>query len=182
MVEILPFENLDAGQIAQAESILLRALARWPSAWQTADAAREETATFLGKDQDRFALAAIEDGQVRGWIGAIAVYDYGWELHPLAIDPDHQRRGIGQSLVAALEEKARREKICTLYVGSDDEFGGTNVYGVDLYADIAKRIEEIAVTGDHPLSFYRKLGFQVVGLLPDVNGPGKPDIWLAKRL
>jgi aminoglycoside 6'-N-acetyltransferase I len=53
---------------------------------------------------------------------------------------------------------------------------------VDLYGNIAKRIEEIAVTGDHPLSFYRRLGFHVVGLLPDVNGPGKPDIWLAKRL
>jgi aminoglycoside 6'-N-acetyltransferase I len=34
----------------------------------------------------------------------------------------------------------------------------------------------------HPFGFYRRLGFVLVGVLPDANGPGRPDIFLAKRL
>ena len=34
----------------------------------------------------------------------------------------------------------------------------------------------------HPYEFYQKCGYQIVGVLPDVNGPGKPDIFMAKRL
>ena len=31
-----------------------------------------------------------------------------------------------------------------------------------------------------PYEFYQKLGFVVVGVLPDATGPGKPGIFLAK--
>ena len=86
-------------------------------------------------------------------------------------------------LVRALEAAAKAENVCTLYLGSDDEFGGTTIAGADLFPDVASHIRDIAVTGSHhPLDFYRKVGFTVVGLLPDVNGPGKPDILLAKRI
>src|SRR5262249_10872705 len=36
--------------------------------------------------------------------------------------------------------------------------------------------------GRHPITFYRKLGFEVVGLFQNVSGFGKPDILMAKRL
>jgi hypothetical protein len=29
---------------------------------------------------------------------------------------------------------------------------------------------------------YQKLGFVIVGVMPDANGPGKPDIYMAKRV
>jgi aminoglycoside 6'-N-acetyltransferase I len=34
----------------------------------------------------------------------------------------------------------------------------------------------------HPFFFYRKLGFEPAGLIPDANGFGKPDILMSKRI
>lgn len=181
MIEIVPLEALTESHRSVAVDILVRALTLWPSAHQTLDEAKAEMESFLD-NPERFALAALDGNALRGWIGAIRNYEHGWELHPLVVDPDHARRGIGTLLVRALEEKAHAEGICTLYVGSDDEFGGTNVYGKDLYADVSSHIRNLAPADGHPFVFYRKLGFSVVGLLPDVNGPGKPDIFMAKRI
>ena len=71
----------------------------------------------------------------------------------------------------------------TLWLGSDDEIDETTVSGVDLYEDVPGAIRDLAVIrGEHPCEFYRRLGFRVVGLMPDANGPGKPDIFFAKRV
>ena len=34
----------------------------------------------------------------------------------------------------------------------------------------------------HPYEFYQKLGYVIVGVIPDANGPGKPDIIMARRI
>ena len=34
----------------------------------------------------------------------------------------------------------------------------------------------------HPYEFYVKMGYKIVGVIPDANGIGKPDIWMAKRV
>jgi hypothetical protein len=38
-----------------------------------------------------------------------------------------------------------------------------------------------AAAGDQAAAFYLRLGFEVVGLIPEANGPGKPDELMAKR-
>ena len=53
-------------------------------------------------------MALDDDGAPLGWIGARRAYrGFGWELHPLAVRPDAQRRGVGATLVTALEERLR---------------------------------------------------------------------------
>jgi len=117
-----------------------------------------------------------------GPTGAIKVYDHAWELHPLVVDPDRQRSGIGKQLCKHLEREAAREGVLTLYLGADDDFGGTTLYGADLFDDTFGKIEAIAPAKGHAFTFYQKLGWKVVGVIPDANGKGKPDIMMAKRI
>jgi len=180
-MEIVPFARLDTVQLERAAEILVKAFRHAPSAWKKIADARAEVSTFLD-DPDRLGLAALDQGSLLGWIGGLKTTPQAWELHPLAIDPHYQRRGLGSLLVATLEEHARCEGVGTIWLGSDDDFGGTSLHGVDVYPDVFRHLARLSVTEGHPFTFYRKHGYTVVGMLPDVNGFGKPDILMAKRI
>jgi aminoglycoside 6'-N-acetyltransferase I len=73
--------------------------------------------------------------------------------------------------------------VLTLFLGSDDDYGGTTLFGRELWPDVAGHIAATETTArGHALAFYRRHGYEITGLLPDVNGAGRPDIILAKRL
>ncbi|HYD44194.1 MAG TPA: GNAT family N-acetyltransferase [Phenylobacterium sp.] len=180
-VRIVGFEALDAGQLSQAAAILERAFAHMPDAWPTPEERAEEVQSFL-QDDEREALAALAGERVVGWIGWIESHSHSWELHPLAVDPDWQGRGIGRRLTAELEARARAAGMLSVWLGTDDDFGGTNLFGVDVFPDVLAHAAQAETTEGHPLGFYRKLGYEVVGLFPDANGFGKPDILMAKRI
>lgn len=104
------------------------------------------------------------------------------EIHPLVVAAQHQRQGIGRALVADLEPLVRAKGALTLWAGSDDEQGETSLSGVDLYADLPAALRSARNRKHHPCDFYLRVGFRIVGVMPDANGPGKPDIFLAKRV
>lgn len=70
----------------------------------------------------------------------------------------------------------------TIYLGTDDKFNKTSLSNTDLYEDTYKKIECIENINKHPFEFYIKMGYKIVGVIPDANGIGKPDIWMAKRV
>jgi aminoglycoside 6'-N-acetyltransferase I len=128
-------------------------------------------------------MAVAEYGRLLGWIGAVPEYDgNAWCLYPLAVHRDYRARGIGRALVADLEALLCRRGAITLYLGTDDTAAMTSLGGRDLYPNVFEHIAHIRNHGRHPFEFYLKLGFTIVGVIPDANGLGKPDILMAKRL
>jgi aminoglycoside 6'-N-acetyltransferase I len=176
MIDALRNDDKDA--IDQAATLLIEAFPHWVP---TMESARNEVMEAMGAD--RICLVARADGQILGWIGAIPEYSHAWELHPLVVRADARRMGVGASLVRALEERVREAGALTLYLGTDDDgpAPGTSAGGVDLFPDVLSHAMGLTVI-DHPAGFYLRMGFEVIGLIPDANGPGKPDILMAKRV
>ncbi|HXU99863.1 MAG TPA: GNAT family N-acetyltransferase [Caulobacteraceae bacterium] len=177
---IVDFATLGKDQLAQAARILRQALPG-PMAYKGPGEAEAEVAKVLG-DPARFGFAALVGDEVAGWIGAARGYSHSLELHPLAVDPASQRTGVGRALVAALEARARAEGFLAIHLGADDDFGGTSLFGQDVFGEVLATAGQVTADERHPLGFYRRCGFEVVGLIPDANGPGKPDILMAKRI
>ena len=154
----------------------------WPEAWPTLEDTRREVLESFAAD--RISRIAIDDdGQVIGWIGGLSLYDgHVWELHPLAVSTAHRGQGVGRALVNDLEAIAKARGGITLWLGTDDEDHQTSLAGVDLYPNVWEHITAIKNLRRHPFEFYQKIGFVIVGVMPDANGIGKPDIFMAKRI
>lgn len=180
IIDLRP-DNKEA--IHQAAALLVRGFQEhWPNAWPDMAAALAEVRRAF--DEDRISRVAVDEtGVVLGWIGGISEYHGNvWELHPLVVKPDCQDKGIGRALVSDLEERVRERGGFTIKVGTDDEDNMTTLAGVDLYPNVFEHIAKIRNRHGHPYQFYQKLGFVIVGVMPDANGPGKPDIYMAKRV
>ncbi|TAH39674.1 MAG: GNAT family N-acetyltransferase [Planctomycetota bacterium] len=151
-------------------------------AWPDLESARQEVRVSLEPGKiSRVMLDAA--GDVIGWIGGLPHYDGRvWELHPIAVAERCRGTGHGRELVADLERLVRERGALTLWLGADDENDETSLSGVDLYADFAGCIGKVASRRPHPYGFYVKMGFRIVGVMPDANGRGRPDIYLAKRV
>jgi aminoglycoside 6'-N-acetyltransferase I len=182
-VQIVDLLASDEQKILQIARLLVEGFKQhWPDAWPDINAAVEEVQASFGVD--RISRIAVDDnGQVLGWIGGIRQYDGNvWELHPLVVKTEFRRQGIGRSLVADLAAEAKKRGGIVLWVGTDDEDNQTTLSGIDLYPNVWEHIAKIRNLCGHPYEFYQKMGFAIVGVMPDANGIGKPDIFMAKRL
>lgn len=171
--------------LRQTAAILLEAFADRAPEWQDLPACERYVRESLSQAKPaRVNLVALDErGDVLGYIGGT---DEGnvflWELDPLAVRRDRQGQGIGRALIAALEQRARAAGAVTLWLGTDDWDQLTSIGGIDLYPDVLEHLARLENLADHPFDFYRKVGFTVIGTIPDANGPGKPDILMAKPL
>jgi aminoglycoside 6'-N-acetyltransferase I len=168
--------------IDQTAKLLFDGFRLRTDAWPDLDAAREEVLASFGGDRiSRVMLDAAK--RVVGWIGGIEQYGgLVWELHPLVVAEDSRRRGIGRALVHDLERLVAGRGALTLWTGSDDENYETSLGGADLYTDLPGALRDVRNLKGHPYEFFMRLGFRIVGVMPDANGRGKPDIFLAKRV
>lgn len=181
-MKIINLHPEDEDCTQQAAALLVEGFKEhWPAAWPDMEAAVETVQESFGAD--RLSRVALDDhGTVLGWIGGIQYYSHAWELHPLVVRPDRQQQGIGRALVLDLEAQVRQRGALTLFLGSDDEDNMTSLAGVNLLPNIWEHVAQIKNLRRHPYEFYQKLGFVIIGVVPDANGPGKPDILMAKSL
>lgn len=183
LMQIADLNSQNENLVRQAAQMLVDGFTHMsPHPWPSLQAGIETVHDLL--KPDCICMVAIEpDEHVVGWIGGIREYDGNvWELHPLVVAPSFRKRGVGAALVKALEKRVADHNGLTLYLGTDDINAVTTAGGINLYPEPFKHAEGIRVLGEHPLEFYKKLGFVVVGFVPDANGLGKPDIMMAKRV
>jgi aminoglycoside 6'-N-acetyltransferase I len=177
-MRIIDLASAGEDAVRQAAAILHDVL---PEGWPALHEALDEARASL--EPDRISRVAVDDTGVLGWTGGQEKYErHVWELHPLAVRRDAQRRGIGRALVLDLEERMRERGVHTVFVGADDLRGETSLAGVDLYPDPLAKLQSIRNPGGHPYEFYQRLGYIIVGVVPDANGFGRPDIYLTKRI
>ena len=164
-----------------AETLKAAFAENWMGAWSTIEDGIEEVHEMMV--EERINRAAIVNNRAIAWVGGIPQYDgHVWELHPLAVHPDFQGQGIGHALVEDFEQQVAQRSGITIMLGSDDENNMTSLAGIDLYEDLWEKIARIQNLKQHPYTFYEKLGFRIIGVVPDANGFGKPDILMAKRV
>lgn len=134
--------------------------------------------------KDKISLVAVDEtNNAVGWVGGICQYSGRvWEIHPLVTKREERGKGIGTLLVKEFEKKAAKLGGITVWLGSDDEDYSTSLSGIEIYNGLFENIRNIKNIKHHPYEFYKKLGYTIVGVMPDANGYGKPDIFMAKRV
>ena len=151
----------------------------WPEEY--GDSSAEEVEEMM--NPERIAVAAVDQDELVGFIGAIPQYGItGWELHPLVVESSRQQNQIGTRLVNYLEKEVASRGGITIYLGTDDLDHGTTLSQTDLYEHTFDKVASIQNLREHPYEFYEKLGYKIVGVLPNANGWDKPDIWMAKTI
>jgi len=182
-MKIVTLQKENGPLVHQAAQLLVDAFREhWPTAWPSLKDGLEEVHEML--EEERICRAAIDDEKkLLGIIGGIPQYDgLVWELHPLAVQPDMQGKGIGKLLIEDLEAQVRGRGGLTVTLGSDDEDNMTSLSDVDLYENLWEKIKDVRNFKRHPYEFYQKMGYVITGIVPDANGIGKPDIILSKRV
>ena len=189
-VEISDLDPADEVAIAQVARIVVDAFRGHTPLWPDIASAEAEVRKSFARD--RLSRVAREGDVVVGWIGGIREYHVLSSATPgsSTLSPSTPPARVKASDVLSSLTGRRRPSgasvaecgATTLYLGTDDEDERTSLGGADLYPNPLGHLAAITNPGRHPYGFYLACGFSLVGVIPDANGPGKPDILMAKRV
>ena len=169
--------------IRQVASLLLESFRDTaPEAWPDFQTALNEVQASLATD--RISRVAVEDGgNVVGWAGAVGGYRGNvWEIFPLVVRPDTRRKGIGRMLVRDIENQARKRGGLTIWVRTGKLVPATVPQPIDLFPGVIDHLPELQAQAGQLYRFFQHLGYEPIGVMPDANGPGRPDIFMGKSL
>ncbi len=165
----------------QAARILATAYGDGASPWPNVRSAMGEVEACV--DLPNVCVGLCEGERLLGWVGLRPMYEKTWELHPLAVALEEQRKGFGTLLVREIEREAAARNLAGIALGADDDRFRTSLSRTDIdESNIFDELKNIRNLEGHPYEFYRKCGYMIVGMIPNANGKRKPDIWLWKAL
>ncbi|MEP6866172.1 MAG: GNAT family N-acetyltransferase [Deltaproteobacteria bacterium] len=163
---IVALAELDAAALEELAHVTLASAVTHTDVWLTdLVRAREELADALAPAKT--ALALIDGHAPIAWVAAGPDWGRIWELHPLIVAVDHQRRGHGLRLVRAVEDIARAAGALTMLLGTSDTSNATSLSNVDLYDHTGTRLEAMTENAPHAVGFWRRAGYSIVDVLPD---------------
>ncbi|HEY4177162.1 MAG TPA: GNAT family N-acetyltransferase [Kofleriaceae bacterium] len=178
---IVSLATLSRAQINALAELTLEAAAQHAPGWlPTLESAREEVDET--REAGKHARVLLEQDSPLGWVCASKAWGRIWELHPLMVGVAHQRRGIGRLLVRDIEAIAREHDALTMLLGTSDLTDATSLSSIDLYTDTTAWFGRVRALKPHPFEFWQRVGYTIVGVIPDAEAPGKPSIQLARRL
>jgi len=172
----------DAKLIQQTAQVAYEASQSISKIWlPTVEAAIEEVHESL--EREGISQVMLDGDQVAAWIRASLQFSGRVvEIHPLIVARAYQGKGLGRRMVNQVEAWTRQQGALTLWIGTSDETNATSLAGVDLYENPGTAIANFQQVAPHPCGFWLRLGFRIVGILPDAEGIGKPSIMMAKPL
>jgi aminoglycoside 6'-N-acetyltransferase I len=172
----------DDSAIEQVAALLVDFAPNKAAAWEDLESAKDTVDEAL--DEDSIARIALNDaGNVIGFAAAAPQYSHAWELHPVVVAREDQHHGVGRALVSDIEELVAAEGGLTVYLGADDLDESTTLADDELFPGVLDAAAEVEVRKRrHPIGFFLHLGYEVIGVIPDANGPGRPDIWLGRSV
>jgi len=168
--------------IKEAEKMLIETFSKanmWP------DLDKNKAAETVNKclNDKNICLGITVNNSLIGWIGLRPMYEKTWELHPMVVKNDCQKKGYGKILLKEAEKIARENGIIGIFIGSDDETNKTSLSDKEITGEnIFDEIKNIKNYKNHPFEFYIKCGYCIIGMIPNANGPKKPDILLWKDI
>jgi len=178
------FCRIDEGPEIKEQALQL-CLESFPRAgmWPDVDEKKARETIEECLEEGNLTLGIMIGPALIAWAGLRPMYDETWELHPMVVGTDFQGRGYGKVLLDELESRARSKGIIGIFAGSDDETFKTSLSEKDLTGEnILEEIKNIKNYRNHPYEFYQKCGYSIVGVIPNANGPNKPDIFLWKDI
>jgi aminoglycoside 6'-N-acetyltransferase I len=179
----IPIDAKDSELIDELADLTYVAFKAHAPDWRpTAADARQRVLGASVPDRINRVLLSAEAKPI-GWIGVTPIH-HGriWEIHPVAVSHAEQGKGYGRALVNEIEHLARAHGVLGLLVGTSDETGATPLYGVDLYRNPCDVLDKLTGAEKHAVTFWKKVGFTIVGVVPDAEGCGEPAITLAKHV
>tara|TARA_R110002072_G_scaffold89232_3_gene199858 strand:+ start:38361 stop:38930 length:570 start_codon:yes stop_codon:yes gene_type:complete len=178
VIDLTPADESLTDEIAQ---LMFTSFQKYSPEWLP-DLARSRVEIMETFDSGRRSRVLLDDdGQLLGWIGAIED-DYAWEIHPIVVSLTGRRKGYGKLLVNDIINLARAAGAVSIWAGTGDETHSTSFSTIDLYQHAGEAIQAFEAPGDHPVTFWSGIGFSVVGVLPDGEGLGKPEVHFSLRI
>lgn len=178
-MRLVTLTDLSPTQVESLAAMTFEAAKQHSPGWlPTLEKAQEEISDALAPGREHRVV--LGGNEPLGWIAGWHQWGRVWEVHPLMVSPEYQHKGVGRRLVAEIESAIWRHGALTIVVGTSDMTNATTVSGIDLYQDPLKALQNLQCVRAHPVGFWQRVGYKVVGIVPDGETIGKPSITLAK--